>query len=208
MKFFHFVITSFFIFTFIFLSLLTACSPVDSLQVFNQQQVEILLKSNIPSNPARQRISLVLPSNKPWQEIDVSLYKTGTPVILIPKDERFSNWHESIRTDIRSYKKYPDITPTQLAQQVMKTAYEKCTKINSDIIEHTANIVIYRLEKSHCKSENNQIQFGKAFKGIDAVYTVYYSAVPQYVSQDEIARMQAVIENARLVNNPTYKSNR
>jgi len=155
--------------------LLSACSPVDSLHPFDQQQAALLLKENSNFYPAQQLISLPLPHRSNWQRIDVSYGTVGTPIMLVPINENERHWTQSIRTQIRSYERYPAVTANHFFYDEMNYERDYCSYVEGNIIEQHKAYDLFSLSLGGCSNQPNQQQYGKIFNGQDAVYVVYYS---------------------------------
>lgn len=181
---------------------LTACSSVDSVQVFNQQQAAILLSHDHTMQPTRQMIKLPLANKHDWKKIDISYGTIGTPVMLIPTNETRDDWTQSYRTQIRGYRHSPGINAKKMAQQIMADAKQQCTQAAGEVIIDHPSFTEYKLKLSGCHEEQDQIQVGKAFNGSDAVYVVYYSAKTGRASNAEINKNAHAIRYAKLLKNP------
>ena len=182
-----------------FTGLLTACSQVDSLQAFDHRQAAYMMHEHLNSTPTKQMIALSLPNKQHWQRIDLSYGTVGSPLMLIPSNESLPHWTESIRTYIRDYGNHPDMNFENFTEQQASEAKKFCTHVSGRVLQQTAEYATYQLDLSDCLNEPNQTRFGKAMKGTDAMYAVYYSAATNVVSSEEIAKMSRVIARARLV---------
>lgn len=178
---------------------LTACSSVDSLHPFDNEQAAKLLQQHMNTVPTKEKIALPLPNKRSWQKIDLSEGTLGTPLMLIPADETRENWTRSFQTRISGYMRHPNITVDQFAQQQINEAKEYCHSASGHIIHLSKDDCTYQLEISGCPYDKDQIQFGKAMKGSDAIYLVYFTATPAGVSNAEFEKMSGVINRARLV---------
>jgi hypothetical protein len=138
-------------YTLLILSSLSACSPVDSLKPFDQEQATNIIKQSYTTQPAKQMISIVLPQPQHWKRLN------QMPAMLIPANETKENWTESIQTNIGS--------------------------------------CINDKKKDH-------ITICRTLNGIDADYSIRYTAMTGKVSQPEINRMSSVIQNGRLIFHP------
>lgn len=182
-------------------TLVTACSPVDSVRPFNQEQAAFLLKENHTFKPSQQLISMTIPHKQAWQRIDVSYQTVGTPIMYVPLTESKNHWTESIRTQIRSYERYPHINATNYFYEEMDLERQYCTYVEGKIILRNANYDLYQLTLANCSNKPDQHHFGKIFNGKDAVYAVYYSWLPMVTHIDE---MKQAIVDARLIDNQAY----
>jgi hypothetical protein len=185
-------------------TLLSACTTLDSVKPFDQQQAATLLHQGRTTQPTQQRIKLSLPNKQQWQRVDMSLGTVGTPIMLIPKQETPDNWNESIRTKIAAYVNDKETTAYKFAREDISLAKAACQQANGDILSVTDQHVIYRIDMSRCSNERDQIQIGNAFNGKDAVYAVYYSAIPSQVSATRIKQLTHVIETAQLEHDPRF----
>lgn len=190
--------------TFASISLLCACSTVDSLKPFDHEQAAHILKQNYVSKPTRQAIVLHLPNKKHWQRIDVSYKTIGTPIMLIPYDEDRNHWHESIRSSLANYIVNPNMTPEQFVAKRIKHAKTHCSVANATILKSSTQMVAYQLVMKQCDHEPDQLQIGKAMSGADAIYHVYYSVLASPTAEMALRNHAGIIESARLVNNPRY----
>lgn len=184
-------------------TLLPACSPINSIQPFDQQQAAILLRDSATANPAKQMIALNLPRKQAWKMIDLSRNHLGAPVLLLPQNESETTWSERIQTKMRPYK--TDFTVNALAFVLNEIAIAKqhCPKTQSNILTQTQQSVSYQLTLADCANAANQYQVGKALNGQDGVYFVRYASVTTDALQH--ARMQQVIQSAKLVQNPAVR---
>lgn len=183
---------------------LSACSSVDSVRIFDQQQAEYLIHQNRTSQPTQQRIKISLPKKSEWKKIDLSFGVLGAPVMLVPQNETRTNWSQSIRSNISPLIHSHHVTTIQFVQNKLFAAKQDCQKIEIIHLQQIAESVIYRINKMNCYEDKNQLQIGKAFKGRDAIYLVYYSAIDGKVNREQIHQLSQVIETARLVSNPKY----
>ena len=179
-----------------------ACSPVNTIQVFDQQQAAILLNEHMNTKPTAQRIALHLPKKSHWRRLDMSLIGKGSPIMLVPQDQTEQNWQESIRTYIRSYTNEPDMTAQEFMLNDWQDLKAHCKRVATNIIESDRDTILYRSKLSGCKLEHDQIRITRVFNGEDAVYAVYYSALPNAATSSHLALMEAVIANTQLVRQP------
>lgn len=189
-----------------FAAALSACSPVDSLKPFDQEQAVKVIRQNMTSKPAQQRISLNLPHAKNWKRIDLSQANKGAPVMLVPIDETESNWKESIRTKIRPYATNPNMNANKLLQSIVNEYKENCTEASANIISQNDLYLTYRLNIENCVQEKNQIQVGKVFNGTDAVYLVNYTGLQGQIPVNQFKKMSSVIASAQLVPDPRLRA--
>jgi hypothetical protein len=180
-------------------ALLTACSTIDSLRVFDNEEAARLLQQNSTSRPTRQRIAINLPDSNAWQRIDLSFGTKGSPIMLVPKQQTYADWNESVRTQIKAYYHFPDITAKDFVAQKIQQAKQECKHVEAQIITANKSYSLYRLNIANCRIVKNQLQIGKAFNGVDAVYVVYYAADLTQISDAEVKRMSGVIAATRLV---------
>lgn len=180
---------------------LCACSPIDSLKPFDQTQAaKLLLQHSIPIR-TQQMIALTLPREQLWLNVDLSQNIQGTPRMLIPCDATIFNWTQSIRTMIWGYINDPSITAIKLVHNQILDAKNDCAQIHANIEVNSTHYIIYHLQFSACRDRKNQMQIGKAFNGVDAIYLVYYSAITGQVTELQFNKMIQVIKHARLVPN-------
>ena len=184
--------------------LLTACSQVNSVTPFDNEQAAKVLQQNYTSQPTEQMVKLNLPNKNNWQKIDLSYENKGAPVILIPTNENVNNWSQSVRTKISAYINSPYITAKQVVQNDLNNARNHCQQATGNIIEESKNAIVYRLDFANCYDEKNQMQIGKAFNGKDAVYLVRYTALANQISSADIHAMSHAIQQAQLVADPRY----
>lgn len=181
---------------------LTACSPIDSVHPFDNQQAANLIKEWYVKKPAQQRISIALKDKHNWKRIDLSLHTQGSPIMLIPLDQTASHWNESIRTDLRPYSTHPDMTASQYVTARFTVSQSDCKHNQTKLISTTKEYVIYSIVSDTCKSTPNFLEVGKAFNGRDAIYVVYYTALNNQISSAEINERSRLVEKAQLVDNP------
>lgn len=184
--------------------LLTACSPVDSTRVFDQQQAAYMLHEGRTTQPMQERVKLALPNKRQWKQIDLSLGTVGSPIMLIPSHESDSQWTQSIRTQLVPFANDHDATVYRTAKNDMANAGKYCKQTHSDILSLNEREAYYRITLSNCVEEKNQVRYGKAMLGNDAIYVVYYTALPDEVSPQQIQTLANVVKTAKLVRDPRY----
>src|SRR3990167_318059 len=180
--------------------MVSACSPINSLQPFDQQQAEMVLKNDYVIRPAAQKIELSL-LQQDWEDDHPDKNKRN--LMLFPRGESATRWTQSVQTEVVAYLDEPKITAKKMALNKMKYAYDHCRRVNAMIIKQTTTFVTYKVDMMNCDNQPNQIQIGKTFNGIDAVYTVYYSALSNQVSSSQLQEMAQMIKTARLVHTET-----
>lgn len=178
-----------------FIGFLSACSPIDSVRPFDQQQANVLLHEDHRTQPAKQMITLRLPNGQHWQ-------KTGNPVMLFPYEENASNWHQRIDTKISGYKNTPGITASTFVKNEIDIAAQNCKHIRPEILEETSAALIYRLNAAGCVHDEDSKQIAKVFNGMDAVYLVRYSAIEGKTTPVQFDHMSRSIKTAQLIKNP------
>jgi hypothetical protein len=179
--------------------ILSACSPVDSVRVFDNEQAARVLQQHYTARPTRQRIAINSSSMRGWQRIDLSFGTVGSPIMLVPPHQTFSDWTQNIRTQIRAYYHFPDITAKQFVAEQIQQAKQRCAIVDAEILQQSSSYYLYQLNMAQCRNEKNRFLIGKAFNGIDAVYVVYYTAKTDDVTKPEIQKMSRVIMSAKLV---------
>lgn len=184
--------------------LLSACSAVDSMKPFDQQQAANLLHENRTAHPTQQMIKLSLPDQSHWKKIDISYGTIGTPVMLVPNHENRDHWTQSFRTKIRAFTDDSDATAIKLAQHEIALSKKQCNSANATILLQTKQSVVYEIKRSHCGNTPDQTLIGKAFNGHDAIYVVYYTQ-DNTVSANFNAYAR-VVESAKLVRDPRWGS--
>ncbi len=183
----------------LFTFFLLGCSPVDSLKPFDQTQAARVLQQHYTPIPTQQAIIFTLPQKDRWKKIDLSINGSDAPIMLTPINENETNWTESIRTYIIGYHNVPYATPLSLIQKQIENVKSDCTVKNVIIDTQNAQHAFYQMQLCNCVDEQDQIQFGKALRGNDAVYMIYYSAVIDKVSSSEIEKMKQAVKSAILV---------
>lgn len=178
---------------------LSACSPVNSLKPFDQQQAALVLQQNYNPQPAKERIKLALPKNKPWQRIDLSLGTLGTPIMLVPPGQTDHHWNESFISEIRPYLFHPNITAEKYMRERIESVKNDCSQVNIQTSEYTKQTATFTLQLLGCHYLPDQTQVTKAFTGIDAVYVVRYAALTNTVKPSTMITMTQVIKTATLV---------
>ena len=177
--------------------LLTACSPINSLQPFNQEQAALVLKSDYVTQPAQEKIEIALPDEENWKKINI--VKNKKNLMFIPRDENVDSWKQSIRTQIIAYLDEPKISAKKMVLSEMRFAYNHCKQVKAMLIKQTASFVTYKLDMHHCDDQADQIQVGKIFNGVDAVYMVYYTALSNQTSSIQLQQMSEMIKTTQLV---------
>ncbi len=183
---------------------LSNCSQVDSTKVFDQEQAAYLLNQGSKSYPTKQLVKLSLANKQAWKKIDMSYGTVGSPFMLIPLDATRDSWQQSIRTKISPYAANPDMTADKYVETIIANAKKACQRVSTDHLELNGTTVLYQLSLFHCGDENiTEVQIGKAFKGVDAVYVVYYTA-KSGTSEQQIRQTANTINKATLMKNPSY----
>ena len=177
--------------------LLSACSPINSLQPFNQEQAALVLKSDYVTQPAQEKIEIVLPDEDNWKKINI--VKNKKNLMFIPRNENIDSWKQSIRTQIIAYLDEPKISAKKMVLSEMRFAYNHCKQVKAMLIKQTASFVTYKLDMHHCDEQADQIQVGKIFNGVDAVYMVYYTALSNQTSSIQLQQMSEMIKTTQLV---------
>jgi len=177
--------------------LLLGCSPINSVQPFDQQQAAQILKNDYVTQPAKQKIALDLPGDQKWKSLQTDANKNNR--LLLPENNSLANWQQSIRTSITGYLDEPKINAKKIVLREIKNAYQQCQRVNASVLKETANYLIYKIDMAGCEHQPNQIQIGKTFNGSDAVYTVYYSAQTNQIATAQLILMSHVIKKSQLV---------
>lgn len=177
--------------------LLTACSPINSLQPFDQQQAELLLKNDSTIQPAEQKIEINLPQKETWQK--TNMVKDKRNLMFIPANESEQHWTQSIRSEAISYSDEPKMTAKRMVLNEMKYASEHC-KVNAVLTKQTTTFITYKLDLRNCDNQADQIQIGKAFNGSDGVYLIYYTAISGEAASSQLEEMSVAVKSAELRN--------
>ncbi|OGT42683.1 MAG: hypothetical protein A3F13_09475 [Gammaproteobacteria bacterium RIFCSPHIGHO2_12_FULL_40_19] len=119
--------------------------------------------------------------------------------MFIPRDENVDSWKQSIRTQIIAYLDEPKISAKKMVLSEMRFAYNHCKQVKAMLIKQTASFVTYKLDMHHCDDQADQIQVGKIFNGVDAVYMVYYTALSNQTSSIQLQQMSEMIKATQLV---------
>src|SRR3990167_4617667 len=126
------------IYIFFLIALLAACSPINSLQPFDQQQAETILKNDYTTQPGAQKIELSL-SQANWEDYHPNKDKRN--LMLFPRGESEAQWTQSVQTEVVAYLDEPKITAKKMALNKMKYAYDHCRRVNAMIIKQTTTFV-------------------------------------------------------------------
>jgi hypothetical protein len=183
----------------------SACSPVNSVSVFDQKQVEALIHENTTSKPAKEMVKLNLQNPTDWEKIDISTNQRGTPAILIPLNETTDNWSQKISTSNYAFLSIKSPMASRIVMREIDNAKQNCKHADAKILSETRLQIIYRLQSAGCPDQKDQMQIAKAFNGSDAVYIVRYAALTPAVSAKQIDKMARVIETAQLVKSPVQQ---
>lgn len=186
-----------FIYLVLNLIFLSACSPINSVQPFDEKQAELILKNDYTTKAAQEKIEIALPNAEDWKKINV--VKNKKNIMFVPVNENSDHWTQSIRTQSIAYLDEPKITAKKMVLNEIKEAYEHCKQVKAMVIKQTPSFVTYKLDLAYCDDSPNQIQIGKAFNGSDAVYTVFYSALVEHIPSTELQQMSQTIKRAQLV---------
>lgn len=183
---------------------LSNCSQVDSTKVFDQEQAAYLLNQGSKSYPTKQLVKLSLANKSAWKKIDMSYGTVGSPFMLIPLEATRDHWQQSIRTKISPFAANPDMTADKYVETIIANAKKACERVSTDHLELNNKQVLYQLSLFHCGEENiTEVQIGKAFTGVDAVYVVYYTA-KSGITDQQIRQTANTINKAVLMKNPSY----
>ena len=182
-----------------------ACSPVDSLSVFDDKQVDALLHEHSTSKPANEMVKLDLPNKNAWEKVDLSSDQRGAPVALIPLNETIENWTQKISTQSVAILSVTSPSAHRIAMRDIDSAKQNCERVNARVLTDTNKFIVYRLEMGGCFRKVDQVQVVKAFNGSDAVYIVRYSVRGELVNAGQVEKMSRVIANAQLVRNPVSR---
>lgn len=179
-------------------STLCACSGVNSVQPFDQEQAAIWAAQNPAPRRTQDTIALQIPKQPAWRKVDLSFEQMGAPLMFIPADEELANWHESIRGKIFLYHDNEALTINQFFAHEIKTAQKWC-QVNGKILSQSKNSVFYLINLTHCTNQDSAVMVGKAFQGNDAIYVVYYTNRNQPITPAKLQFMSDLIANAQLV---------
>ncbi len=180
---------------------LSACSPINSLEPFNDKQAARLIQENNTALPARQMISIKLPHEQKWRKVIIPQV-VGNVAMMFRAGENSEHWRENIKTMMVSQRKEPTITAEKLVRMEFANAAQNCQQTRPEIISQTSEDVVFQLEMDACRDQPDMKEFGKVFNGIDGVYVVWYSAVTAHVSQAQFSRMSQIIAAAQLLKDP------
>lgn len=176
---------------------LSACSSVDSMRVFDDQQAQALIQETYTIKPARQEIELSLPRDQQWKPVKRSGQKA--PVMLLPASATPTDWQQSIQTKVRPYTDKRDTTPQEFARIQIDANAKNCQTVHFNFLQQTEHYVIYQATTQQCTDHPDQKQIGKVFAGRDAVYLVEYNAVIGKIADAQYQRMAKNISNAKLI---------
>lgn len=187
------------------LTALTACSPINSVQPFDQKQAAILLRQFYKAKPSQQMMALKLPDHPTWKKVNSAQETLGAPLTLIPTTDQPNDWHERIESKVIGYIQAPHIHMEEVVKNNIKDAKKHCNKVNDAILARTTTHIIFTLDLSDCRDLKNQKQIGKVLAGKDGIYIVRYSAVTGEVAKTRYNQIAYAIKNAKLVKNPAYR---
>jgi hypothetical protein len=171
-------------------TLLLGCSPINSLQVFDDCQAYILVTNSSTLKPAREMVILRLPSREQWRKIIKPANLPDVQTLLVRGNENNIFWHESIQTKAKSHYNYP-MTLNAFVKDEISLAALTC-RGQGKILAQTSSYIVYKLE---C---DRRIEIGKAWNGIDAFYLLKYVIYQKVISQVDIEKISRVIEGAEL----------
>lgn len=184
----------------IFILTLNACTSVDSLKPFDNEEAAKLVQQFYVKKPAQQMISLSLPHKTNWQRITQA---DGT-IMLIPNQATSNHWQESIRTKIHGKPINNSLTLDTFVQNETNIPKGDCSVVDVKVLSKTDDFILYRLLKYDCQNVKNEIQFVKSFNGIDAFYVVYYTARLGKTTPKANQTMYGVIKSSQLIWNHRY----
>lgn len=180
---------------------LSACSPIDSLKPFDSKQIMVLLNEHHTKKPTQQMIQIDLPHPESWRKIDLSWTGSGSPSMFVLSSESASDWTESIRTIMIPYADEPQLTPKKWLKAMQQHHNKHCKITTNTLQADDPNIIMFEFKMNDCDDRKAQMQIGKAFKGIDALYVVYYTVLINDINKKEINAMRNMIARAKLVEN-------
>ncbi|RDI42448.1 hypothetical protein [Aquicella lusitana] len=183
-------------------SLLSACSPIDSLKPFDQQQAAILMQQRGAATPSKQMVSLSLPQKEAWKKTRFTPDETSALVVLVPKQQTPADFSESIQARVLPYEYTPDVTAKKYVDAEIAYARKNCRQTEASLLRDTAQEVIYRMKMIQCHNSQDQWQIGKVFNGVDGVYSVRYVGDAGSISEKHFMQMAQVISTATLVGDP------
>lgn len=165
----------------------TACSPIDSVSVFDDCQASLLIHKSMHRVRAKQSVAVKIP--KQWSHVE------GQPTYLVPRGP--NPWHESINTNAAAYCNNIGITPYKFLQREIEVANEHCKTVTVDIIPDR-DALRYRLIQCDCDfPSRDQWQMNKIFAGGDAIYQIRYAA-DLCIPKARQIEMSTVIKTAHL----------
>lgn len=153
------------------IALLTACSGINSVAPFDQEQAKILLKQSAIPMPAQQGMVI---SPRPSPRI-----------------------RDLINTELVGYNMEPTATANAIAKKTFNDAAHDCKELTPRIISATRDVVLYQYTALACKNDRAEFLIGKAINGDDGVYVVTFSG--NHLDPADIKQGSAIIQSAKLV---------
>jgi hypothetical protein len=178
---------------------LSACSGVNSVQTFDQQQADLLLQQMGKTRPSQQMLVITLPDSTDWKKTNYAQNEVGSFILLVPQQENNAHWDESIQARLLSMIDEPTATAEKIVQATFNEASKNCALVTAKILQENKLFIIYQLNKSQCTKEKATRETGKIFNGIDGVYSIRYIIDNKTISAHRLKQMSARIEAAKLV---------
>lgn len=165
---------------------LSACSPVNTVQEFDQQQAAILLQQRGATRPAKQMFMISLPAKTSWQQTNYSPFEDGAFVVLLPAGQNPIHWTESIQGRMLPYDAFPDVTAPRYFQDEIHFVQKHCQQMNYHLLQQTATFVYAQIQASTCDNQKDFWQVSKIVNGQDGVYVLrYISRLPLTKNKEE-----------------------
>ncbi|HEX4045315.1 MAG TPA: hypothetical protein VHZ76_06600, partial [Gammaproteobacteria bacterium] len=132
---------------------LSACSGVNSVQTFDQQQADLLLQQMGKTRPSQQMLVITLPDSTDWKKTNYAQNEVGSFILLVPQQENNAHWDESIQARLLSMIDEPTATAEKIVQATFNEASKNCALVTAKILQENKLFIIYQLNKSQCTKE-------------------------------------------------------
>lgn len=158
--------------------------------------LNLLITPYIFAATAFHQIVFKAPHDMPWKLSKERHEKLGYIKMYIPKTAQNDkvqaltiNYGRGIKTPLKNS-----------MQEVLNViAVSDCQHKDSKIIKKQHNMLIFSVSMDHCLNGKSLLQIFKVFNANDGQYSILYTADQNLVPPRTLRKMQAVIENAKLV---------
>jgi hypothetical protein len=172
--------------------LLTGCAKINSLAPFDAQQARLLLNADAQTTRTRQGIVFSLPATG-WEK--VTAQGQNTTQLRFVRRSGFA----AIKTTLFSASQFPLLSMQDVISARFAAARTACRGATLEKLVQQVRFIVYRINYEACAATADHVEIGKVFRGEEAIYLIYYSALLGETTLTERDRMQRVIARSELV---------